>query len=79
VTPDLEVAVNSETKLEIVEREDALQPSGMDKAYLEFELGPQMLPEVQKLACAAGCSPFQMCVTLLEEGVNRASGASSAV
>lgn len=38
----------------------------VDRAYLEFELDPHMLAEVEALARRCHCTPFEMCVRLVK-------------
>ena len=38
-----------------------------DQKYLEFHLEEKTLREVKALARKAGCTPFEMCVSLLQE------------
>ncbi len=47
--------------------------SGGEPRYLEFELGRETLLEVKTLARKTGCTPFQMCVSLLQEGLSSKS------
>jgi hypothetical protein len=44
-----------------------------DKEYVEFQLDPATLLEVEALASKTGCTPFQMSVTLLREELSRIS------
>jgi len=41
--------------------------------FIEFELDPATLHEVEALAAKSGCTPFQMSITLLQEGLSRIS------
>jgi|GEM_PF-5579507 hypothetical protein len=38
-----------------------------DGEYLEIELDPETLREVEELARESNCTPFEMCVILLRE------------
>lgn len=44
-----------------------------DKVFVQFELDQATFLRVRRLARKAGCSPFEMCVTLLEEAASSAS------
>ena len=46
---------------------------GRGEVFIEFELDPATLHEVEALASNTGCTPFQMSVNLLKEGLSRAS------
>jgi hypothetical protein len=46
---------------------------GVGKEYLEFELDPETLLEIEALASKRGCTPFQMSVTLLQQELSRIS------
>jgi hypothetical protein len=43
------------------------------KAYVEFELEPGTLLEVEALARQTGCTPFDMCIKLVEEKLSGVS------
>ena len=51
------------------------QGAGKTKKYIEFQLDPATLKEIEALARKTGCTPFEMSVILLEEGLSNASGA----
>jgi hypothetical protein len=49
---------------------------GPGRKYLKFQLEPKTLREVEALARQAGCTPFAMCVRLLEEELARRAKAA---
>ncbi|HWX22080.1 MAG TPA: hypothetical protein VN578_19435 [Candidatus Binatia bacterium] len=54
---------------------DSVPPAeNSGEEFVQFELDGKMLAEVETLARATGCSRFEMCVTLLEEGVAETCG-----
>ena len=40
---------------------------GASGGYIEFELDPDTMREIEELARESNCTPFEMCVTLLRE------------
>jgi hypothetical protein len=42
-------------------------PQPRNQSYLEFDLDAETMALVEKLAVEEGVTPFEMCVTLLEE------------
>ena len=44
---------------------------GVGREFIEFELDRATMLEVETLATKSGCTPFQMSVTLLQEGLSR--------
>ena len=54
--------------------------NGTADCYVEVELGRTAFRAVQKLARAAGCTPFEMCLKLVAEELSwRRSGGGRAV
>jgi hypothetical protein len=49
--------------------------AGNGQCYLEFELDRAQLETIQRLARRAGCTPFEMCVKLIERRLSRRNGA----
>jgi len=49
---------------------------GLGRKYLKFQLEPKALRQVEALARQAGCTPFAMCVSLLEEELARRAKAA---
>jgi hypothetical protein len=57
-------------KQEPKERGQPKRSNGAEKEYLEFGLDAKTLSEVEALAQKANCTPFEMCVILLQEQIS---------
>jgi hypothetical protein len=52
---------------------------GTDKTrnYLKFQVDPATLHQIEMLARKTGCTPFQMSVILLQEGISKSASVSA--
>ena len=84
----LKATTNSERiESHVMEVHTKRRPARLDRAsqgeretkkYIEFQLDRATLREVEALARETGCTPFEMSVILMKEGLSSVSGASGA-